>query len=140
MRLFMTTLPTIENLMTYIVQDNGTVVFASEPERGEKFDQTIAVQIPILFDRSPTSLIQVLKGVKLMSECFGGCRLWLEIGIWINPEGDLIWNLNLWIKSSMTQTNFERHRGKVEWFACQMRDELQQKCVVVEFNNQLNFF
>ena len=108
----------------------------------EKLDQAIALQIPIHFSFTYflASLIQIWQGVKLMSECFGGCRLWLEAGTWINPEGDLVWDLNVWLKSSMTQTNFDRHCGQVQRFAGEMRDRLHQESVVVEVNNQIDFY
>jgi hypothetical protein len=109
-----------------IVQQNDT----------PKWDHAIALQIPILLFAPSSSIAQILKAVKLISTLFGGSRVWLEAGTWINDKGHLVWDLNVWVKSSMTRDDYELHSPQVQEFAAQMRQHLRQEAVVLELNHK----
>lgn len=110
-----------------IVQDNDTP---------SPWDHAIALQIPILLFAPSSSLAQILKAVNLLSTLFGGCRVWVEAGTWINNKGDLVWDLNVWVQSSMTRHDFELHSHQVKAFSAQMCQKLRQEAVVLEINNK----
>jgi hypothetical protein len=131
--------PTIENTMTNITY-NGTETSPITSDSGfdsvQKWDCAIALQIPILLLAFSSSITQLLKAVKLMSKLFRGCRVWIEFGTWINNKGHLVWDLNVWVQSSMTRHDFELHSHQVKEFLEQMRQNLRQEAVVLEVNNK----
>jgi hypothetical protein len=138
--------PTIENTMTKIIHHNGTETSPITCDSGfdsvQKWNCAIALQIPIHFSCRYflPSLDQVVRGIKLISESFGGSRVWLEIGTYIGSQGKLLFDVNIWIKSQMTQEKFDQNLTKVQKFACATRDRLAQEAVVVEFNNQMELY
>ena len=101
----------------------------------ETWDHALGIQIPLVLPAF-SSIAQILKAVKLLSTLFGGCRVWLEAGTWINNKGHLVWDLNVWVKSSMTRRDFELNSHEVKEFAAQMRQKLRQEAVVLEINNK----
>ena len=118
-----------------ILNENGNLTSFNS----EEWNCTIALQIPIVFSVKYfiPSIIEIMRGIKLMYQCFGGGRLWLEAGFCSNKEADEVWDLNVWIKSSMTQDDFEKLCHKVKQFANKMRHQLRQKAVVLEINNKM---
>jgi hypothetical protein len=123
------------NLSTIYLYKAMTIVH--ESDFPETWDHALGIQIPILF--SPAfiaSIAQILKAIKLLSKLFGGCRVWLEAGTWINNKGHLVWDLNVWVQASMTGENFDLHCHEVKEFSAQMCQRLRQEAVVLEINNK----
>ena len=121
--------------ITYNGTETSPITSDSGFDSAQKWDHAIALQIP--FSYLPFgSIAQILKAVKLMSELFGGCRVWLEAGTWINNKGHLVWDLNVWVQASMTGENFDLHCHEVKEFSAQMCQRLRQEAVVLEVNNK----
>lgn len=123
--------------ITYNGTETSPITSDSGFDSAQKWDCAIALQIPILFSFALiASIAQILKAIKLLSTLFGGCRVWLEAGTWINNKGHLVWDLNVWVQSSMTGENFDLHCHEVKEFSAQMCQRLSQEAVVLEVNNK----
>jgi hypothetical protein len=128
-------LKVIETYQRSIYKKPMTIVQQNETPSNEKWDHAIALQIPLVLPAF-SSIAQILKAVKLLSSLFGGARVWLEAGTWINNKGHLVWDINVWVKASMSRRDFELHSHQVKAFSAQMCQKLRQEAVVLEINNK----
>lgn len=110
-------------------------------EESQKWDHSLALQVPVIFDRRfKNSVIHLGQAIKLMSEYFGGSRVWVELGTYIDQKGHLVLDLNIWIKSQMDEEKFNCYLSKVHDLAYETRDKLEQEAIVVEVDGYLECF
>jgi hypothetical protein len=109
-------------------------IFSEFPGELQKWQHSLAILVPgsidvnVLADTS-THLHQA---IKLMSELFGGTRIWVEIGTYISKAMNLVVEQNVWVKSHMDESSLCRHFLTVFDFVGKMQDALRQEAMLLE--------
>ncbi len=130
--------------MTTTITQNGKKAPVSsletESAENETWDCAIAIQVPIIFSWISfiVSLFQGWKIIKSFSQLFRGSCVWPEFGTWINSQGRLVWDLNIWIKSSTNYESLQLNYSEVKRIALEMKKKLHQEAVVIEVNNEIH--
>ncbi len=72
-----------------------------------------------------------------MSKYFGGSRIWIELGTYIDRKGHLAFDLNVWVKSQMDDEKFVYYYPKVRDLVTKIRDKLRQEAIVIETDGNM---
>jgi hypothetical protein len=125
-----------------VKQHNSTEAVQTVPlyhfEESQKWSRSLTMQIPIIFDgRFKDSIANLSEAIKLMSKYFGGSRIWIELGTYIDRKGHLAFDLNVWVKSQMDDEKFVYYYPKVRDLVSKIRDKLRQEAIVIETDGNM---
>lgn len=102
----------------------------------------VAIQVPVCFNQDfLKSLKCVWLVIQSLSHAGRGSRVWPELGTYMNHAGRLMFDLNMWIQSEMSEQNFNLYADRIYELACSVRDSLRQEAIAVEVvHGSLKFF
>lgn len=108
-----------------------------------KFDLNakVAIYVPSTTDVSvPTDNKKfVNKVMTKFSEWFGGCTLTPAVGGWVSNSGALVVENVTIVYAFCTSESFGEHFKEVYTLATEIRDEMKQEAVTLEYNGQVKF-
>ena len=93
------------------------------------------VNIDVAIDNSD----MVEKTAIFLSDLFGGCTACDVSGYWITQEKQLVRENPVVVYAYTTEEKAREAEEKIIDFVQQMKKEMQQECVSVEYNNRLYF-
>ena len=101
----------------------------------------IAIYVPSTIDiDSPVdNSAQVEKTAIFLSDLFGGCTACNVSGYWITQEKQLVRENHVVVYAYTTEDKAQEAEEKIIDFVQQMKKEMQQECISVEYNNRLYF-
>lgn len=102
----------------------------------------VAIQVSVCFNRNfPKSLKSISLVIHSLSHAGGGTRIRPELGTYMNHAGRLMFDLNIWVQSEMSEQNFNLYADRIYELACSVRDSLRQEAIAVEVvHGSLKFF
>ena len=108
-----------------------------------KFDLNakVAIYVPSTTDVNvPTDNKKfVNKVMTKFSEWFGGCTSTPAVGGWESDSGALVVESVTIVYAICTPESFGEHFEKVYTLATEIRDEMKQEAVTLEYNGQVKF-
>lgn len=93
------------------------------------------VNIDVAIDNSD----MVEKTAIFLSDLFGGCTACNVSGYWITQEKQLVRENPVVVYAYTTEEKAREAEEKIISFVMDMKKEMQQECVSVEYNNKLYF-
>lgn len=81
----------------------------------------------------------VNKVMTKFSEWFGGCTSTPAVGGWVSNSGALVVENVTIVYAFCTPESFGEHFGEVYTLAAEIRDEMKQEAVTLEYNGQVKF-
>lgn len=93
------------------------------------------VNIDVAIDNSEW----IEKTAVLFSDLFGGCTACDVSGYWITQEKKLVKEKPVVVYAYTTEEKAREAEEKIIDFVQQMKREMQQECISVEYNNRLYF-
>ena len=101
----------------------------------------IAIYVPstIDIDSHVDDSAQVEKTAIFLSDLFGGCTACNVSGYWIDSNKKLIKEKPVVVYAYTTEAKAREAEEKIIDFVQQMKKEMQQECISVEYNNRLYF-
>ena len=101
----------------------------------------IAIYVPSTIDiDSPVdNSAQVEKTAVFLSDLFGGCTACNVSGYWITQEKQLVREKPVVVYAFTTEAKAQEAEEKIIDFVQQMKKEMLQECISVEFCNRLYF-
>lgn len=82
---------------------------------------------------------QVEKTAIFLSDLFGGCTAIEASGYWIDSNKKLIKEKPVVVYAYTTEAKAQEAEEKIIDFVQQMKREMMQECISIEFNNKLYF-
>lgn len=108
-----------------------------------KFDLNakVAIYVPSTTDVNvPTDNKKfVNKVMTKFSEWFGGCTSTPAVGGWVSNSGALVVENVTIVHAFCTPESFGKHFEEVYTLATEIRDEMRQEAVTLEYNGQVKF-
>lgn len=108
-----------------------------------KFDLNakVAIYVPSTTDVNvPTDNKKfVNKVMTKFSEWFGGCTSTPAVGGWVSNSGSLVVENVTIVYAFCTPESFGEHFEEVMRLATEIRDEMKQEAVTLEYNGQVKF-
>lgn len=108
-----------------------------------KFDLNakVAIFVPSTTDvNAPTDNKKfVNKVMTKFSEWFGGCTSTPAVGGWVSNSGALVVENVTIVYAFCTSKSFGEHFEEVYTLATEIRDEMKQEAVTLEYNGQVKF-
>ena len=108
-----------------------------------KFDLNakVAIYVPSTTDVNvPTDNKEfVSKVMTKFSEWFGGCTSTPAVGGWVSNSGVLVVENVTIVYTFCTPESFGEHFEEVYTLAAEIRDEMKQEAVTMEYNGQVKF-
>ena len=101
----------------------------------------IAIYVPSTIDiDSPVdNSAQVEKTAVFLSDLFGGCTACDVSGYWITQEKQLVRENPAVVYAYTTEDKAQAAEGKIIEYVMEMKKEMHQECISVEYNNRLYF-
>lgn len=101
----------------------------------------IAIYVPSTIDiDSPVdNSAQVAKTAVFLSDLFGGCTACDVSGYWITQEKKLVQEKPVVVYAYTTEEKAREAEEKIIDFVQQLKQEMSQECISVEYNNRLYF-
>lgn len=93
------------------------------------------VNIDVAIDNSD----MVEKTAIFLSDLFGGCTACDVSGYWITQEKQLVRENPVVVYAYTTEDKAQEAEEKIISFVMDMKKEMQQECISVEYNNMLYF-
>lgn len=93
------------------------------------------VNIDVAIDNSEW----IEKTAVLFSDLFGGCTACDVSGYWITQEKKLVKEKPVVVYAYTTEEKAQEAEEKIISFVMDMKKEMQQECISVEYNNRLYF-
>jgi len=114
-------------------------VLSDFPGEVQRWRHSLAILVPGTVDVNviADTSVYLHEAAKLMSESFGGTRIWSEIGTYVSDTVGLVTEQNVWVKSHMDEPALCQHFFKVFDFVCQMRDALRQEAMLLEIDGDM---
>lgn len=81
----------------------------------------------------------VNKVMTKFSEWFGGCTSTPAVGGWVSNSGSLVVENVIIVYAFCTPKSFREHFEEVYTLATEIRDEMKQEAVTLEYNGQVKF-
>lgn len=81
----------------------------------------------------------VNKVMTKFSEWFGGCTSTPAVGGWVSNSGALVVENTTIVYAFCTQKSFGEHFEELYRLAIEIRDEMKQEAVTLEYNGQVKF-
>lgn len=108
-----------------------------------KFDLNakVAIYVPSTTDANvPTdNAAMVNKVMESFSNWFGGCTSTPAVGGWVSNSGTLVVENATIVYAFCTPESFGEHFEEVMQLATEIRDEMKQEAVTLEYNGQIKF-
>ena len=108
-----------------------------------KFDLNakVAIYVPSTTDvNKPTdNTAMVNKVMESFSNWFGGCTSTPAVGGWVSNSGALVVENVTIAYAFCTPESFGKHFEEVMQLATEIRDEMKQEAVTLEYNGQIKF-
>lgn len=108
-----------------------------------KFDLNakVAIYVPSTTDINvPTDNKEYVNNVMTkFSEWFGGCTSTPAVGGWVSNSGALVVEKVTIVYAFCTPESFGEHFEEVYALAAEIRDEMKQEAVTLEYNGQVKF-
>jgi hypothetical protein len=117
--------------------DGGTC--AKNQNGLEKLRHEIGLQVPINLWCIFKSFVIARYAIKAMTDLNGGTTVCFKGGTYQSEKG-IIFDLSLWIYTSMSDAQFERYQGNMIDLALEVRRTLKQDCVCLKIDGVLEFF
>jgi len=107
----------------------------------DNLDAKIAIYVPstIDIDHTVDNAEQVEKTAVFLSDLFGGCTACNVSGYWITDNKKLKKENPVIVYAYTTEAKAQEAEEKIIDFVQQMKKEMQQECISVEYNNRLYF-
>lgn len=108
-----------------------------------KFDLNakVAIYIPSTTNvNEPTDNTAIVNDVMTaFSKWFGGCTSTPAVGGWVSNSGALVVEKVTIVYAFCTPESFGEHFGEVMQLATEVRDDMKQEAVTLEYNGQIKF-
>lgn len=108
-----------------------------------KFDLNakVAIYVPSTTDvNAPTdNAAMVNKVMESFSNWFGGCTSTPAVGGWVSNSGALVVENVTIVYAFCTPESFGEHFEEVMQLATEIRDDMRQEAVTLEYNGQIKF-
>lgn len=108
-----------------------------------KFDLNakVAIYVPSTTNvNEPTdNAAMVNKVMESFSNWFGGCTSTPAVGGWVSNSGTLVVESVTIVYAFCTPESFGEHFEEVMQLATEIRDEMKQEAVTLEYNGQVKF-
>lgn len=108
-----------------------------------KFDLNakVAIYVPSTTNvNKPTdNAAMVNKVMESFSNWFGGCTSTPAVGGWVSNSGTLVVENVTIVYAFCTPESFGEHFEEVMQLATEIRDEMKQEAVTLEYNGQIKF-
>ena len=107
----------------------------------DNLNTKISIYIPstLDIDKPVDNAKQVEKTACFLSDLFGGCTAFEAAGYWIDSNKKLIKEKPVVVYAYTTEEKAREAEEKIIDFVQQMKKEMQQECISVEYNNRLYF-
>ena len=101
----------------------------------------VAIYVPstIDIDKPVNNSEWIEKTAVFFSDLFGGCTACDVSGYWITHEKQLIREKPVIIYSFTTEEKAQEAETKIIEYVQEMKKEMRQECISVEYNNRLYF-
>lgn len=108
-----------------------------------KFDLNakVAIYVPSTTNvNEPTDNTAIVNDVMTaFSKWFGGCTSTPAVGGWVSNSGALVVENVTIVYAFCTPESFGKHFEEVYALAAEIRDEMKQEAVTLEYNGQIKF-
>lgn len=107
----------------------------------ESLTTKIAIYVPstLDIDKPVDNAEQVEKTACFLSDLFGGCTACDVSGYWITDNKKLIKEKPVVVYAYTTEAKAQEAETKIIEYVQEMKKEMQQECISVEYNNRLYF-
>lgn len=107
----------------------------------ESLTTKIAIYVPstLDIDKPVDNAEQVEKTACFLSDLFGGCTSFDASGYWIDSNKKLIKERPAVVYAYTTEDKAQAAEGKIIEYVMEMKKEMHQECISVEYNNRLYF-
>lgn len=104
-------------------------------------DHNIKIYIPstVDVDEKIDNSIHVNQALILFGDSFGGATSYDAIGAWVSTNKGLVTEAVKIVESYASRESVELHLDKVIKFANQLKKELKQEAISLEYDNKLYF-
>lgn len=101
----------------------------------------VAIYVPstIDIDNPVNNSDMVEKTAIFLSDLFGGCTAFEASGFWIDSNKKLIKESPVVVYAYTTAAKAQEAETKIIEYVQEMKKEMQQECISVEYNNRLYF-
>lgn len=107
----------------------------------ERLSTKIAIYVPstIDIDKPVNNSEWIEKTAVFFSDLFGGCTSFEASGYWIDSNKKLIKEQPVVVYAYTTEEKAQEAEEKIISFVMDMKKEMQQECISVEYCNKLYF-
>lgn len=107
----------------------------------DNLNTKISIYVPSTIDiDSPVdNSAQVEKTAIFLSDLFGGCTACNVSGYWITQEKKLVQEKPVVVYAYTTAEKAQEAETKIIEYVQEMKKEMRQECISVEYNNRLYF-
>lgn len=101
----------------------------------------VAIYVPstVNIDVAIDNFDMVEKTAIFLSDLFGGCTACDVSGYWITQEKQLVRENPVVVYAYTTEDKAQEAEEKIISFVMEMKKEMHQECISVEYNNRLYF-